>query len=88
MNSLCMTIQISIFIYYVYDFTLMILFYMRKAHFSIGWCVFSFGLGVFPLFSVYAFWLWEKQTVLVLYISVVHGVAAFFTPVQCVPLVL
>lgn len=50
MNSLCITIQISIFIYYVYDFTLMILFYMRKAHFSIGWCVFSFGLGGFSLY--------------------------------------
>jgi len=58
----------------------MILFSMRKPILALVgvfylWLVFS------PLFSAYAFWFWEKQTVLVLYISVVHGVAAFLTPV-------
>ena len=69
--------------FYVDDFVLHV-----QAHISIGWCVFLV-FGFFPLYFLsYVFWLWEKQTVWVLYISVVHGVAAFLTPVQCVPLVL
>jgi hypothetical protein len=61
--------------FYVDDFV-----FHAQAHFSIGWCVLSL-VGFFPSISAYAFWFWEKQTVLVLYISVVHGVAAFLTPV-------
>lgn len=85
MNSLYHYSDSDFYIYYVYDFTLMILFYMRKPILAL--------VGVFLVFGFFSLFclcllLWEKQTVLVLYISVVHGVAAFLTPVQCVPLVL
>lgn len=68
----------------------MILFYMRKPLLAlVGVFFFLLVIGFFPLYYLsMAFWLWEKQTVLVLYISVVHGLAAFLTPVQCPPLVL